>query len=203
MAHRRRVAPAVIEIALKQTIAFFRANLNLIEPNPDLVYRFSIDLALVKFRQIAAHSGVEAEQWLAAQVHDASFGDDDSDAIIRAIAADRIRSGRMVPMTLRDYVVSALLLPPHKQRRGHKGKPGPNRFVRAGRNAFIKGAIEGMNRRYKIPPTRNSLNKTNASGCSIVAEALNVLGIPMEEGAVQQVWNGWKRSIAREKRASK
>ena len=71
-------------------------------------------------------------------------------------------------------------------RRSRRGKP-----AQSDRDAVIMETIKQICRRYGFRPTRNRARtpgREKESGCSIVAKALNKLGIALTEKAVEAIW---------------
>ena len=155
--------------------------------NPDVVRKFGRDVALLMYRQVAARSSVEAEQFMGDLVHGASLGDPGNDEIIRAIVADHVESDRLVPLILRNYVAGAMLMTPNEQKHSNKQRRGPNVYVLAGRNACIKGPLRNAPTGTEFPHDDGMLD---------CYEALGEVGIHMSKEAIKKVRTRSKRAAA-------
>jgi hypothetical protein len=67
-------------------------------------------------------------------------------------------------------------------------QPAPGRFTFESRNICIAGAVLAL-AEAGLDPTRNAETKDWPSACSIVAEALDQLGVSMEARTVEEIWN--------------
>jgi hypothetical protein len=135
---------------------------------------------------ILEHSEEKASQWVADLVA-ASRADPRLDQGLREFFAFLIERQARMPEPVRDFVVEALAREPIVPRRKH----GPSRGDRTARNIAIAGAVALIEDEYGFAATRNraSRDKNGAnSACSIVTEALSMLGVNLSEDAVEKIW---------------
>jgi hypothetical protein len=126
---------------------------------------------------------------------------DCADEVLREAAARLIVEGKPLPPTLRYYVVEEVL------RRATstvaRRKTGPNRDINTARDVTIGTAVSRVVEHHGFPQTRNKATRDKAgrdSACSIVADALEEVGIHMSEDAVEKVWHNLVRFVRRPRR---
>jgi hypothetical protein len=113
-------------------------------------------------------------------------GDAEADAALCLIASKYLLLKREMPDNLLVYTVAILReryrTPPRRGRGGDK-------YANLARNLFILGAVERLKKRgFKPTRNREPSNDPQESGCSIVAQALQRIGIPTTELGVEEVW---------------
>lgn len=102
---------------------------------------------------------------------------------LRAIAVSLIESGEPLPESLRGWAVEAINSGATKQRT----TPGPKPAKHADRNGLIFTAAQEICRTYGFKMTRNRESMSRDTACSIVAKALEQVGLAMSEVNVEKI----------------
>jgi len=119
-------------------------------------------------------------------VRKAIDGDADADAALCEIAFKYVGFECKMPQHLWVYIMLLLrrrfVAPARRSRGGDK-------YANLARNRFIVIALTHLKHRgFKPTRNRESKNDRQESGCSIVAQALNRIGIHITEVGVEEVW---------------
>jgi hypothetical protein len=61
------------------------------------------------------------------------------------------------------------------------------------RDFWVTGAIQKIIAIYRFPATRNRGTRDSESACSIVARALERIGVHLSEEGVEKIWEKWPR----------
>jgi len=112
-------------------------------------------------------------------------GDQVAPKVLFYVAARFVESGCAMPNHLRRYIAEALtsrtgVAPPRRR--------GPDPYAKHARDTDIADAV-GNIVKLGFRPTRNRESQ-NESACSIVAKALQKLGLHLEVPTVEKIWNG-------------
>src|SRR5262249_45039220 len=77
----------------------------------------------------------------------------------------------------------------HRYRTAPRRGRGGDKYANVARNLFIMGAVGRLKKRgFKPTRNREPSNDPQESGCSIVAKALQRIGIPTTELSVEEAW---------------
>jgi hypothetical protein len=114
-------------------------------------------------------------------------GDQVAPKVLFWVAARFVESGCAMPHHLRRYVAEALT---SRSRDAPPRRRGPDPYAKHARDTDIADAV-GKIVRLGFRPTRNRESQ-NESACSIVAKALQKLGLHVEVPTVEKIWSGFR-----------
>ena len=136
--------------------------------------------------QLAKLSGKALDGMIAVLMGEAREGDADADAVLCKFAAECIDEGQPMHPYLVPYIFVLLMKRFHARPRRRGRSPHANIH----RDRFIAVAVTLL-KNLDYAPTRNRATQDMAgkmSGCAIVAEVLENIGISTTERAVEEVW---------------
>jgi hypothetical protein len=117
-------------------------------------------------------------------------GDTDADAALCFIASKMLLFRRELPPHLSAYISAVLL--ERSDKREHRRRGG-NPYAKGSRDFFIVGAVARLVQ-IGFNPTRNraSPDEAEESACSIVAKALERIGMYISEAGIEKAWRKTK-----------
>ncbi len=137
--------------------------------------------------QAAKLSGHALDSMIAVLIMEARKGDADADAVLCQLAADCIDEGRPMHPYLARYILLLLATRFHARPR----QRGRSSHANIHRDRFTAVAVTLL-KHLGYAPTRNRATQDvggKMSGCAIVAEVLNKIGISTTERAIEEVWS--------------
>jgi hypothetical protein len=121
-------------------------------------------------------------------VKEARTGDADANSLLQRLGGLFVTSGVALPEPLRGYIADSL----QKKINAGPSRRGKHRQAGLPRN-FVVMYVVARVADHGFHPTRNREQKTHESACSIVAEALERVGVHIEETSVEKIWEGRSR----------